>query len=294
MVDGAVRPARDRRALPAHAEQAGVPELMRLQGIEDMRPSPRRARRLRRSAAPRRRRHGVPAHHARLRAHAAKRALYESAVRDVPYPVQIVWGERDPALKIGVHGEQARRAAGLAEIHRLPASTSSRRTRPRRWPASSAASRMPDPTPADAFADAALVNQLVLSAHEALGEGVVIGDGAACCTSTTRPAGSTAARASTARAESLFQFLAPGEQARIQALVSELLDSGEPVPRASRPLISPADGTCRSRSRPPRWAGRGLRTMTLIRDIGERIRHRPSSSVSRSTTPSPACPTAAC
>ena len=51
----------------------------------------------------------------------AKRALYVSAVHDVPYPVQIVWGERDPALKIGVHGEQARRAAGLTTIHRVPA-----------------------------------------------------------------------------------------------------------------------------------------------------------------------------
>ena len=51
---------------------------------------------------------------------ATKRALYVSALRDVPYPVQIVWGERDPALKLGVHGEQARRAAGLPTIHRLP------------------------------------------------------------------------------------------------------------------------------------------------------------------------------
>ena len=50
-----------------------------------------------------------------------KRTLYESAVRDVPYPVQIVWGERDPALKLEVHGEQARRAAGLTTIHRVPA-----------------------------------------------------------------------------------------------------------------------------------------------------------------------------
>lgn len=51
----------------------------------------------------------------------AKRALYESTVRDVPYPVQIVWGDRDPALKIDVEGEQARRATGLAEISRVPA-----------------------------------------------------------------------------------------------------------------------------------------------------------------------------
>jgi haloalkane dehalogenase len=50
----------------------------------------------------------------------AKRALYERAVRDVPYPVQVVWGERDPALKLAVHGEQARRAAGVETVYRLP------------------------------------------------------------------------------------------------------------------------------------------------------------------------------
>ena len=49
-----------------------------------------------------------------------KRDLYRSVVRDVPYPVQIVWGERDPALKLAVHGEQARRAAGVDFIHRVP------------------------------------------------------------------------------------------------------------------------------------------------------------------------------
>ena len=51
----------------------------------------------------------------------AKRDLYVSTLRDVPYPVQIVWGADDPALKLAVHGEQARRAAGLADIHRVPA-----------------------------------------------------------------------------------------------------------------------------------------------------------------------------
>jgi haloalkane dehalogenase len=50
-----------------------------------------------------------------------KQRLYESTVRDVPYPVQIVWGADDPALKVSVHGEQARRATGLAEIHTVPA-----------------------------------------------------------------------------------------------------------------------------------------------------------------------------
>ncbi len=50
-----------------------------------------------------------------------KRELYRSTVRDVPYPVQVVWGELDPALKIDLEGEQLRRAAGLQTIHRLPA-----------------------------------------------------------------------------------------------------------------------------------------------------------------------------
>ena len=45
----------------------------------------------------------------------------ESVFRDRRYPVQIVWGANDPALKLAVHGEIARRAAGLEEIHSLPA-----------------------------------------------------------------------------------------------------------------------------------------------------------------------------
>jgi pimeloyl-ACP methyl ester carboxylesterase len=52
---------------------------------------------------------------------ADKRRLYESVLRDRPYPVQLVWGEKDPGLKLAVHGESARRAAGLEEIHTLPA-----------------------------------------------------------------------------------------------------------------------------------------------------------------------------
>jgi pimeloyl-ACP methyl ester carboxylesterase len=50
-----------------------------------------------------------------------KRLLYESTVRDVPYPVQVVWGAEDPALKLALHGEQARQAAGLEEILTVPA-----------------------------------------------------------------------------------------------------------------------------------------------------------------------------
>jgi pimeloyl-ACP methyl ester carboxylesterase len=50
-----------------------------------------------------------------------KRRLYESVLRDRPFPVQIVWGAKDPALKLTVHGEIARRAAGLDQIYTLPA-----------------------------------------------------------------------------------------------------------------------------------------------------------------------------
>ena len=51
----------------------------------------------------------------------AKRDLYASTLRDVPYPVQVVWGENDPALTLSEQGEAARRAAGVDVIHRLPA-----------------------------------------------------------------------------------------------------------------------------------------------------------------------------
>jgi pimeloyl-ACP methyl ester carboxylesterase len=50
-----------------------------------------------------------------------KRSLYEGVLRDSRYPVQVVWGADDPALKLAVHGEIARKAAGLDEIHTVPA-----------------------------------------------------------------------------------------------------------------------------------------------------------------------------
>jgi haloalkane dehalogenase len=50
-----------------------------------------------------------------------KQELYVGALRDAPYPVQVVWGAMDPALPMAKHGEAARRAAGLDEIHALPA-----------------------------------------------------------------------------------------------------------------------------------------------------------------------------
>jgi len=51
----------------------------------------------------------------------AKRELYVSTLRDARYPVQVVWGADDPALRLAVHGEQARNAAGLEEVHTVPA-----------------------------------------------------------------------------------------------------------------------------------------------------------------------------
>jgi haloalkane dehalogenase len=51
----------------------------------------------------------------------AKRDLYTSVLRDDRHPVQIVWGANDPALKLAVHGEAARRAAGVEQIHTVAA-----------------------------------------------------------------------------------------------------------------------------------------------------------------------------
>ena len=48
-----------------------------------------------------------------------KRELYTGALTG-DYPVQVVWRERDPALKMADQGEYARRTAGLAEIHTVP------------------------------------------------------------------------------------------------------------------------------------------------------------------------------
>ncbi len=50
-----------------------------------------------------------------------KRRLYESVVGDQRYPVQVLWGADDPALKARVYGEIARRAAGLDQLDTVPA-----------------------------------------------------------------------------------------------------------------------------------------------------------------------------
>jgi pimeloyl-ACP methyl ester carboxylesterase len=49
-----------------------------------------------------------------------KRDLYVGLLRSRAFPVQIIWGEADPALKVTTFGEIARRAAGVDQIHRLP------------------------------------------------------------------------------------------------------------------------------------------------------------------------------
>ncbi len=49
------------------------------------------------------------------------RELCYRAVQKVPYPVQAIWGEKDPALTWQTYGEEIRQAAGLKEVSLLPA-----------------------------------------------------------------------------------------------------------------------------------------------------------------------------
>lgn len=49
-----------------------------------------------------------------------KRDAYVGLLGSGQFPVQVVWGEHDPALPIATHGEAARRAAGVEQIIRLP------------------------------------------------------------------------------------------------------------------------------------------------------------------------------
>ncbi|MEE6177951.1 alpha/beta fold hydrolase [Mycobacterium sp. 050134] len=52
---------------------------------------------------------------------AAKQRRYVGAVRDTPYPVQVVWGARDTMLPWRRYGVQAQRAAGVRDPILLPA-----------------------------------------------------------------------------------------------------------------------------------------------------------------------------
>ena len=48
------------------------------------------------------------------------RDLCYRAVQNVSYPVQAIWGEKDPALTMDTFGEEIKKVAGLKEIHALP------------------------------------------------------------------------------------------------------------------------------------------------------------------------------
>ena len=49
------------------------------------------------------------------------RDLCHKAVQQVDYPVQAIWGEKDPALTYETYGKEIRKVAGLKEVHTLPA-----------------------------------------------------------------------------------------------------------------------------------------------------------------------------
>jgi haloalkane dehalogenase len=50
----------------------------------------------------------------------AKTELYRSTLREVPYPVRVLWGRDDPALTLKGAGESVRTAAGLDRIDTVP------------------------------------------------------------------------------------------------------------------------------------------------------------------------------
>lgn len=52
---------------------------------------------------------------------AKKQSLYRSVLGDERYPVSVLWGAEDPALKADGAGEAARRAAGLDRLETVPA-----------------------------------------------------------------------------------------------------------------------------------------------------------------------------
>jgi haloalkane dehalogenase len=51
---------------------------------------------------------------------AAKESLYLETLRNRSYPAQVIWGDRDPALKMARFGEEARDAVGVETIHTVP------------------------------------------------------------------------------------------------------------------------------------------------------------------------------
>ncbi|MGL5441553.1 MAG: alpha/beta fold hydrolase, partial [[Mycobacterium] stephanolepidis] len=49
-----------------------------------------------------------------------KQRCYLAAVRDTPYPVQVVWGANDPGLTWRRYGVQAQLATGIDDAILLP------------------------------------------------------------------------------------------------------------------------------------------------------------------------------
>jgi diguanylate cyclase (GGDEF)-like protein/PAS domain S-box-containing protein len=125
--------------------------------------------------------------------------------------------------------------------------------------------------------DSGILNLLVLTAHEALNEGVVMGDGDrilhvndAVCRFYGRSREDLLARGS------LFQFLVPEERERIEGIVRAAMDAGEPVPQRFETMIARPDGSVAEVeiSTTALVDGGATRTLTLIRDISERTRQR--------------------
>ena len=50
-----------------------------------------------------------------------KRDLYVGALQAAKYPMRVLWGKDDPALRLARQGEEAKQAAGVDRIHTVPA-----------------------------------------------------------------------------------------------------------------------------------------------------------------------------
>ena len=68
-----------------------------------------------------------------------------STLRDVPYPVQVVWGADDPALTLGRPRRAGpQRAAGIERVHAVPAKHFLQEDQaPPLWPSTSRSSQPP-------------------------------------------------------------------------------------------------------------------------------------------------------
>lgn len=121
MVDAAICDARHRTGVPPILNKPLFRLLMRLQGVADMSAVP--AAELNAYVDLLKLGDGGAAFLKIMRGFeltSEKRDLYMGVLGSEAYPVQVVWGDRDPALKVDKQGEAARRAAGVDRIERLP------------------------------------------------------------------------------------------------------------------------------------------------------------------------------